>query len=816
MYTDTPANRDLSHARDHTAQGKDESLWRSVALPARTADCVRLGRVQDVRQDGDVERGFAVKYVAKSNVPRGSRSVPKSRSLRHTVIATLLIGFALLSGVQFLLTGAFVANRVQGIEAMDAFAKLQRLHYALDQLRDELARTNADWAIWDDAFNFVTGKNPAFPEENLPIETFQRLNLNVIVIVDDDGRVLFARMLAPNGAVLTDATQELIAAAQSNLASPDRSGFVASSYGPMIVSIRQIQDSQELQLSKARMLMGRALVLTAPVISRVTAVPMTFDPLNAVDRPMQGEQEQRTAIFEGRNALFLSDQEIHGYSPIDDVWGKPLAMLHAQIERSLQPGLARARRFLFAITLFVGAVFGLAGLFVLRKRVVKPIEQLVEATTTIGSGITGPRRLDENHHALEFIALSKSINSMLSQIELQQTLRADRDAAIEANRLKSEFLATMSHEIRTPMNGVLGMCELLQRTELNTRQRHLSDTLLRSAKSLLGILNDILDFSKIESGKLLLEAAPFSLHEVIQNVNAPFATAAQAKGIEFATHIDAAVPPIVIGDALRIRQVLNNLVSNAVKFTKAGAISVHCSVDRSDANGVKLRIVVKDSGIGIAPAALPKIFEAFAQAESSTTRQFGGTGLGLAIVRRIVELMGGEVGVNSEQQRGSSFWFTMQLQRAATLTELLPANAVDATGPRFSTLNAPSVLLAEDNPVNREVLTEMLEVIGCKVQSVENGAQALAAVAATSFDAILMDCQMPVMDGHAATAELRVLERETERRRSFIVALTADATLENRERCFDSGMDAVMTKPISQARLRDLVMQAVRSGHAVA
>jgi CheY-like chemotaxis protein len=253
-----------------------------------------------------------------------------------------------------------------------------------------------------------------------------------------------------------------------------------------------------------------------------------------------------------------------------------------------------------------------------------------------------------------------------------------------------------------------------------------------------------------------------------------------------------------------------------VKFTKAGAISVHCSIESSSANVVKLRIVVKDSGIGIAAEALPRIFDAFAQAESSTTRQFGGTGLGLAIVRRIVGLMGGDVGVHSEQHQGSAFWFTTELQRATALQALLPASTAEATGPRFSSLNPPHVLLAEDNPVNREVLTEMLEIIGCKVRSVENGAQVLAAVAESNFDAILMDCQMPVMDGHAATAELRVLERETERPRAFIVALTADATSENRQRCFESGMDAVMTKPISQARLHDLVLQAVRSGDAIA
>jgi signal transduction histidine kinase len=740
--------------------------------------------------------------------------VSTPRSLRHTVIATLLIGFALLTGVQYFITSRFVADRVRGIEAIDGFAKLKRLHYALDQLRDELARTNADWAVWDDAYRFARGENPSFVEDNLPIETFQRLQLNAIIIVDDQSRVLFAKMLEPQGSALIEPTPELIAAARSK-AFPERTGFVASTYGPMLVSIRQIQDSDEREFGNARLLMGRTLEDLAPIISRVTAVPMTVEAASAIDAP-SNTWNQSSAIRNSRDALFLAPDSAHAYTPIDDVWGQPLAFLHAQFERPLQAGLARALRFLLAITLVVGAVFGLAGLFVLRWRVVKPIERLVEAAATIGSSASSVRRLDEDFSAREFVALSKSINAMLAQIEAQQSMRADRDAAIEANRLKSEFLATMSHEIRTPMNGVLGMCELLQRTELDPRQRHLSDTLLRSAKSLLGILNDILDFSKIESGKLHLEAAPFSPHDVLQNACAPFMTAAQSKGVEFTTHIDAGVPPLVIGDAVRVRQVLNNLIGNAVKFTKSGAIAVSCSVDHSDATSLKLRILVKDSGVGIAPEALPKIFDAFAQAESSTTRQFGGTGLGLAIVRRLVEIMGGEVGVQSEQRRGSTFWFTMQLQRATALSALLPPGLTDATGPRFSTLKPPRVLLVEDNPVNREVLTEMLEVMGCKVSSSEDGAQAVQAASEERYDAILMDCQMPVMDGHTATLELRANEKTQGRSRSFIVALTADATTENRQRCFDAGMDAVMTKPVSQARLRDLIMQAVRSSNAAA
>ncbi|HVF17307.1 MAG TPA: CHASE4 domain-containing protein, partial [Steroidobacteraceae bacterium] len=250
------------------------------------------------------------------------------RSLRHTVIATLLIGFALLTGVQYFVTSRFVADRVRGIEAIDGFAKLKRLYYALDQLRDELARTNADWAVWDDAYEFARGENPSFVEDNLPIETFQRLQLNAIIIVDNQSRVLFAKMLEPQGRTLVDPTPELIAAARST-AFPERTGFVASTYGPMLVSTRRIQDSSERQFSDARMLMGRTLEDLAPIISRVTAVPMSVEAASAIEIAKNATDESST-IVNGRNTLVLAADFAHAYTPIDDVWGQPLAFLHAQ------------------------------------------------------------------------------------------------------------------------------------------------------------------------------------------------------------------------------------------------------------------------------------------------------------------------------------------------------------------------------------------------------------------------------------------------------------------------------------------------------
>ena len=735
-------------------------------------------------------------------------SASNARSLRRTVIATLLIGFALLTAVQYLATALFISGRVDNIEARDGFSRLRRLHHSIDLVREDLEATTSDWAIWDETYRFALGENPAFAEE-LQLRTFERLRLTFIAIVKDDGEVLFAQTLAPDRRSLTSADAQLTADAQRF--PPERSGFIASSFGPLLVSSRSIQDTDMNELGHARLLMGRALASLTPSIARVTSVPLSIVPLAALEHPVADAPQKPRARFAGRDALYLTPDAIDGYTPIDDIAGKPLALLHVHERRSLQPGLQRSQRYLLALTLIVGGVFGIAGAFVLRARVVKPIERIVAAAETIGAGTATSQRLDENHHAREFIALSRSLNAMLDQIEVQQSLRADRDAAVEANRLKSDFLATVSHEIRTPMNGVLGMCELLQRTELDPKQRHLADTLLRSAHSLLGILNDILDFSKIESGKLHLEAVPFSPHELVNNASAPFAAAAQSKGIEVAIDIEQAVPAVLVGDALRVRQVLNNLLSNAVKFTDCGTIEIHCGLAHSDAKGALLRVAVKDTGIGIAPEAQVRIFDAFAQAESSTTRRFGGTGLGLAIVRRIVELMEGEVGVHSEPGRGSTFWFTMKLQRPLASAALLSNGAGVAAVSEGSNRPAPKVLLAEDNEVNREMLTEMLEVIGCQVASVENGARALEAASDASFDAILMDCQMPVMDGHAATAELRLREQARSRPRSFVVALTADATSENRQRCLDAGMDAVLTKPISQAHLNELIAQAMQT-----
>ena len=428
------------------------------------------------------------------------------------------------------------------------------------------------------------------------------------------------------------------------------------------------------------------------------------------------------------------------------------------------------------------------------------------------TGLVSERLRNRVHHAVHAArTLVASLELKTHALETQaHELEEAKRRAEQANVAKAQFLATISHEIRTPMNGVIGATELLLESPLSAGQRRLADTAHQSATALLALIDDVLDLSRIEASKLTIQSSIFDLRALVVEAVELMATTARDKPVTLTSAIAPELPARLEGDPMRLRQVLVNLLHNAVKFTERGRIVLDVSVLAAYADAVTLRFEVRDTGIGIAPDQFDSVFDAFTQVDASSTRRHRGSGLGLAIVKELAELMGGRVGVDSRIDEGSTFWLELRLKTAvAAADEVVPARA-EAMG---DTVPSARILLAEDDAVNQMVVAGMLERMGCVVDVVDDGAAARDAAAHERYDLIFMDCHMPGMDGFEATRRIRD-DIASPGARTPIIALTADALAGDRERCIESGMDDYMTKPVRAGQLAAAVQRWAGGSHA--
>ncbi len=748
-------------------------------------------------------------------------------SLQQKIVVLFLSLGALFSVGSYVGLKTLVFPAFEDFEYASATENLQRVRGALDAELDALATFNLEYSEWDHTYEFAQGLRPDYVEDNLAISYWNNIDLNGILVFDAEGALLWGALTDPEKknslpieAELGRPVASLHSLMQYGERPGPRRGLLKARSGPLLISAQPILTSNAEGPPAGTLITARLVdpALVSRIGRRTGAEVALREPGDAsvadalLQRLVTNPNISEPVHWE------RSTDRVLGQQVLSDVFGNPAYVLEVGTPRRISA--IGTSSIWTALLFFVAAtmLFLVTAWLFTRKLIVSPLGSLTHHITRIREtgDLTRPfvsKREDEiGRLGREFGRLARELDKATREIE------SARDQALAISNAKSDFLAKMSHEIRTPMNGVIGMVDLLANTPLDRVQKRYMHSISESADNLLEIISDILDFSKIEAGKLELETRAFDLNSFVSDVTTSLAGLAEQKGLRLNCIVPEGSPLIVEADPLRLRQVLTNLLGNAIKFTESGSVLLKVSADSEVDDHAFVTFEVIDTGIGIAPGKQRRIFRSFAQEDGSTTRRYGGTGLGLSICNQLVDMMGGEISLQSEPGNGSTFSFTVKL----TTRDRSDLSDIDLTlnhvyGELDGAAKTPQplsgrVLVAEDNAVNQTVAVNLLASMGVESVVASDGEEAVDRFEEQHFDAILMDCQMPRLDGFAATEEIRQREAERGIQPTPIIAITANAMAGDMEKCLAAGMDDYLRKPYKGEQLYAILAKVLDAG----